>query len=88
MGKNIAKGIVLWLGLFLILTGSALAEVEGIPCSPEPTEMSFTYGDLITCQINSVGDSDIFRFSGSAGQNIVLQVTSTSSLRDVVPFFS
>jgi hypothetical protein len=37
--------------------------------------MVINYGDLVTCSINSVGDSDIYRFSVTAGDTIVLQGT-------------
>jgi hypothetical protein len=42
--------------------------------------MNFSYGDLIKCTIES-GDSDIFRFPGFNGENVILQLTSSSSLR-------
>ena len=51
------------------LPGIAFATVEGVPCSPEPTDMVISYGDLVTgtnCDISPAGDTDIFRFSGTA----------------------
>jgi hypothetical protein len=53
--------------------------VEGVPCTPEPTDMAISYGDLITCAIDVAGESDVFRFLGSDGENAVLQVTSLGS---------
>ena len=41
-----------------------------IPCESEPTDMSIDYDDVITCSINIVGDSDIFRFVGTAGHKV------------------
>ena len=36
--------------------------------------MAITYGDVIQCEIDSAEDSDVFWFSGSAAETIVLQV--------------
>jgi uncharacterized protein (TIGR03437 family) len=44
---------------------------EGRECTPEPTSMDIAYGDLITCRIDPAGDTDLFRFAGSAGETIV-----------------
>jgi hypothetical protein len=49
------------------------AAVEGIPCTPEPTDMVIKYGDLINCSIDFAGDDDVFRFAGVAGETIVIQ---------------
>jgi hypothetical protein len=70
-----------WLGLALCFGFPARGEaVEGVPCTAEPTDMGISYGDLVICSIDIVGDSDVFRFSGSQGDNIVLRVTSQSNL--------
>ncbi|MCX6553129.1 MAG: fibronectin type III domain-containing protein [Acidobacteria bacterium] len=55
-------------------------------CTPEPTDMVVTYGDVIDCSIESSGDSDTFRFSGSAGEVIVIQgvIGAVSSVRPCV----
>ena len=56
-----------------------LAELEGNPCSPEPTDDSMFYGDLITCDIGSIGDSDLFRFIGESGEKIIIQTAQGGS---------
>jgi len=72
-----------WLGLVLYFGLATLGEaaVEGVPCTPEPTDMVISYGDLVTCSIDVTGDTDVFRFLGSNGENVVLLVTSQGSLR-------
>src|SRR5262245_10499589 len=67
-----------WLAMcsaMLLLLGmpkSAHAQSEGVPCSPEPTEMSISYGDVILCDVGTVSDTDVFRFFGSAGETILM----------------
>jgi hypothetical protein len=51
---------------------------EGVPCPAEPTDMTITYGQLITCQIETVGDADVFRFQGVSGERIRIELTSYS----------
>jgi len=46
-------------------------------CAPEPGVTDVSYGDLVKCQIDIVGDSDLFRFQGQAGE-----VIRSKSLRD------
>ena len=41
-------------------------------CDPEPTNMLLTYGDTVTCSIEVVGDTDGFRFSGTAGEKVII----------------
>jgi hypothetical protein len=57
---------------FLCCPTMSGAAAEGISCTPEPTDMIITYGDLITCKVESNGDSDIFRFSGISGESITI----------------
>jgi hypothetical protein len=52
----------------------AQAAPEGRPCSAEPTDMLIEYGDIVTCEISPVGDLDLFRFEGQAGERVVGQV--------------
>jgi hypothetical protein len=40
--------------------------------------MIITYGSVVTCSIDSIGDTDVFRFSASAGEAVKLQATSQS----------
>jgi hypothetical protein len=62
----------------LFLLPANLDAQEGIPCIPEPTVMGISYGDLITCELGTAGDSDIFTFAGTVGDAIVAQVAETS----------
>jgi hypothetical protein len=62
----------LMLGTF---SGHLLAETEGRPCIPEPTDDFMEYGDLITCSVSPIGDSDFFRFIGENGEKIVVLAT-------------
>jgi hypothetical protein len=66
------------VALTLFLPAISKAEIEGMPCNPEPTDMNIAYGDLITCSIDQAGDSDTFRFFGTTGEVIVLQGTVQS----------
>jgi hypothetical protein len=71
---RISRRLALCLGvlLFLGVPGTAHAQIEGVPCSPEPTDMFISYGDVILCDIGTVGDTDTFRFFGSAGETILI----------------
>src|SRR5215510_8455055 len=70
--------------LFLALLAGALlpvaahAAVEGRACETEPTDEEITYGDLITCSISPLGDSDVFRFQGTIGEQIIITATRPS----------
>ncbi len=50
----------------------ALAVEAAIPCDPEPTDTSISYSEIVSCSIDLVGDVDIFRFSGTAGDVVAL----------------
>jgi len=64
------------------------ATVEGIPCTPEPTNMPIEYGDLITCSIDLSGDTDKFLFSGTTGERVVLQATwGSGALRPCIELY-
>ena len=80
---NFFKTVVFigWLvvSLTLFLPAISKAEIEGTQCNPEPTDMNIAYGDLITCSIDPVGDSDTFRFFGTIDDTIVLQATRQSA---------
>ncbi len=56
-------------------TASAQGSVTPKPCVAEPGEMTIAFGDLINCDITPVGDVDIYRFQGSAGQTVRVQLT-------------
>ncbi len=51
---------------------------EAIPCVAEPTSQTVEYGNVITCRIDSPGDTDSFRFHGEPDELIVLQVAHGS----------
>jgi hypothetical protein len=47
--------------------------------------MSISYGQLITCSLELAGDTDLFRFSGNAGEAVLIQITFQSgSLRPCI----
>jgi hypothetical protein len=56
-----------------IFVSSTEATIENTSCLLEPTDLIITYGTLINCSIDVSGDSDIFRFSGTDGERIVIQ---------------
>jgi hypothetical protein len=45
----------------------------------EPTDQLLTYGALLTCSVEFVGDSDLFRFFGVAGEVVHVQATDRSN---------
>jgi hypothetical protein len=77
----ISRRLALFVGvmLFLGVPRAVHAQVEGVACSPEPTDMSIAYGDVILCDIGTVGDTDTFRFFGSAGESILIAASVLSS---------
>jgi len=79
---------LLSLALCLIMPTLGEATVEGIPCTPEPTNMPIEYGDLITCSIDPSGDTDKFLFSGTTGERVVLQVAwGSGALRPCIELY-
>lgn len=62
------------LGVLLFLPSLGNAQIEGIRCAPEPTDMFIVHGNLINCKIDPAGDIDFFRFSGAAGELIRVQI--------------
>jgi hypothetical protein len=48
------------------------------PCPPEPTNMNISYGVLVSCGIDSAGDTDLYHFSGNSGDVALLQVAYQS----------
>ena len=67
----LAAGVLLVAGL--AHGDRALALDESIPCDPEPTDMAISYSDVVSCSIDIVGDVDIFRFSGTAGEVVTVR---------------
>jgi len=79
------------LGRFAVLAGVCLilppvvsyADVNVKACAAEPATTDIADGDLVNCEINPVGDSDLFRFSGQAGDLYevwVLRYTAAANL--------
>jgi hypothetical protein len=68
---SLLVGVFLAMGL-LICPRVAEAAAEGRPCMPEPTDMLIAYGELIICQIEPVGDTDLFRFPAAAGEVVTI----------------
>ena len=65
------------------ITVDADAAPEGRRCKSEPTESeNIAYGDLITCSIDTVGDSEIFRFNAKIGEKISIRATRTNIFLD------
>jgi hypothetical protein len=57
------------------VSAAAAAQTEGQPCKPEPTDQLVAYGEHIQpCNIELLGDSDLFRFQGTAGEVILIKV--------------
>jgi hypothetical protein len=74
MRQKLVASIVCALVLLLFVRVGT-AEVEPlISCSSEPTTMSITYGNIVACSLEVVGDSDVFRFAGNAGETIAINV--------------
>jgi hypothetical protein len=78
MGRKVAVARSVALVLALVLQSRQVAAVEGVPCPPEPTDMSVAPGDLITCTLDTAGDSDTFRFGGSPGEVVTVRATRQS----------
>ena len=49
---------------------TAYAAPEAVPCAPERTDMTISYGDVVTCELEADVDSDLFRFLGTAGERV------------------
>ncbi|HJQ83214.1 MAG TPA: hypothetical protein VKA21_04000, partial [Candidatus Binatia bacterium] len=64
--------------LAVALVRSAEA-TDGLTCPPEPTVMNLAYGDTVTCTRDTDGDSDVFRFAGTAGEVAMIYVAGSSS---------
>jgi hypothetical protein len=67
--------IVLMICVFVLCARAAEAQPEGQPCNAEPTDQLVKYGDHIQpCGIGLAGDSDLFRFQGTAGEVVLIKV--------------
>jgi hypothetical protein len=73
--------LVCCVAVLLGRPGLSSAAAEGMPCAAEPMDMLIAYGDVVTsdtCWIDPVGDADVFRFAGTPGETVVIQVVPRS----------
>jgi hypothetical protein len=71
---------VLLFAVWLFLPSLGKAQIEGIRCAPEPTDMFINYGNLVNCKIDPIKDVDFFRFSGAVGELIRVQIARQDGL--------
>ena len=60
----------------------SLAQPEGAPCLVEPTDQMVGYGQVVTCSIDPIGDSDVFRFMAVGNERVVIQVATQTAFRE------
>lgn len=63
--------------IFASLTPLRAAEAPEpvTPCTAEPTDMTIEYGSIVECNIDIIGDTDVFRFSGIANTVAVVALS-------------
>ncbi|WP_200254040.1 hypothetical protein [Thiococcus pfennigii] len=71
-----------WIAVFSLAALPLCA--QAIECDPEPTDMPVEYGDLITCQTDTTNDVDFFRFVGSVGDRIIIDVSNVEDVRPCI----
>jgi hypothetical protein len=49
-------------------------------CGPEPTEKVLAYGEPFSCSFDTLGDLDVFRFTGVVGEKAIIRATRTSGV--------
>jgi hypothetical protein len=81
MHSKVSAAILLAVGLCLTAGNAAAA-----PCAPEPTDMSVALGNLITCDTSPAADTDIFRFSATAGNRVLAEALFVSGASNYTPF--
>jgi hypothetical protein len=69
-----------------VFTPPAFAN-EGVPCAPEPASTPISYGNVTTCDIFGIGDSDLFTLEGMAGETVAVLLTFTSGAFPGVQLF-
>jgi hypothetical protein len=62
----------------LVLLSFQVAPADASPCETEPTDMSVAYGDQIICDTDPTTDTDLFRFTGTAGDRILAEALFVS----------
>ena len=75
--KPAMLALTLTLAVCLLFPSVARAQ-EGQQCGSDPVNMFIGYGADILCQIDQVGNSDLFRFDGTAGERIKIEVLGTA----------
>ena len=70
---------------FILFPFHVFADVEGTACTSDP--MAISYGGLITCSIETVGDTDLFTFSAQAQVTVEIQVTRQGAGSPCVELF-
>lgn len=73
-GRRYLAAGLFWL-LVIALPGDAAAQGEAVPCSPEPGEATLSYGAVVQCGSEVVGDVDLFRFRGAPGEVAVARLS-------------
>jgi hypothetical protein len=76
--KPAILALALTLGVCLFVPSMARAD-EGQQCPSDPVDMFISYGADIICAIDQPGNSDLFRFDGTAGERIKIYTVGTSS---------
>ena len=68
------------LGLLFVAFGlqTAHAFEQSIQCDAEPTDMVVEYGTIVSCSVETSGDTDSYRFNGQSGDVLVIQATYDS----------
>jgi hypothetical protein len=81
MPRTLSSWVVVF-GALIGVSGAArpaIAQVEGVSCVAEPTDMAITYGSFVECGFETVGDTDTFRFSATASEMIVVHAVRVAA---------
>ncbi len=71
--KRITIHVAICFFVTLLIFFSHSKRSEAGTCNAEPTDMSVSYGQSITCDINSGSDTDTYRFSGKAKDRVIIE---------------
>lgn len=70
---------IIWCFMIVMMSyQTGLATDESIPCDPEPTDMMIDYSESVSCNIDSAGDTDIYRFNGQPGEVVSIFISDFS----------
>ena len=75
-------GRALLLAAGLLCASLARADMTLKSCVPKPGTTDFAYGELVSCEVKPVGDSNLFRFTGQAGDYILVNIFRYSDNAD------